>query len=143
MSNKADLVRILLHNATCQVRLCRMLLQKEAMYDADCKSAHRRPTRLQLQRAKLWDDVQKEIASLIKDHAKSGPELLVWLQNNPEAEITRAAKNENERDEVLSILRRLKGNENIEATRKLLGILEGVTPLAIKECLKDRKRWKQ
>jgi len=145
MFSKAELERLMLYNAKTQVLLCQILLREDAAVRADStnrnEGAKWSPTSLQLHRAKLWDQVSQEIASMVEQDATAGPRLEMWLKGNPEAKITRATEKEGRRKEVVDILRRLNGGANVEETRELVGILEGVSAFAIKGSLKGRATW--
>jgi hypothetical protein len=144
MSSEAVLKRLILHIAMTQVELCQILLCEDAAVGSDSnrnEGAKRSPSRLQLHRDKLWGRVSQEIASMVEQGATAGPKLEPWLKSNPDAEITRATEKEGRRKEVVDILRRLNGGDNIQETRELVGILEGVSAHAIKESLKGRAMW--
>lgn len=144
MSSEAELERIMLCIATTQVLLCQILLLQDAAVRPDSNrnaGAKGSPSRLQLHRAKLWDRVSQEIATMVEQGATAAPKLEPWLKSNPDAEITRATEKEGRRKEVVDILRRLNGGDNIQETRELVGILEGVSAHAIKESLKGRATW--
>jgi hypothetical protein len=144
MYNRRELKRILLNLATTQIELCRILIGEGGAVRWDTNhgiGSKGSPSRLQLHRARLWDRVRRETASMIKDGAITGSRLDAWLEDNPNAEITRATEVQGKRDAVLKILKRLRGGENIQEMRELLGIIEDVSDHAIKQSLKGRERW--